>query len=363
MGQQETTKTSRDDKANERDSVTERYPETEPQKKKNRYRKPKPWDSDDIDHWKEVPFSEKDASGPFLEESSFATLFPAYRERYLRQVWPLVTQHLQKKGIACELNLIEGSMTVRTTRKTFDPFIIFRARDFIKLLARSVPVQQAARILYDDKLYCDIIKTSGFVRSRERFLKRRERLIGPNGSTLKAIELLTDCYVLVQGNTVAVMGDHKGLKLVRRIVEDCMQNIHPIYNIKKLMIKRELAKDPALAQENWERFLPQFKKRNQRRRKLKHDAGQRITQDKPYDPFPPPQQPRKIDLMIESGEYFLSEQEREQRRRAERRQQSEAVSAERRKERAKAWEPPSTEELAQAREKRRRILERAAETD
>ncbi len=49
------------------------------------------------------------------------------------------------------------------------------------------------------------------------------------------------------------MGPYKGLKTLRRVVEDCIKNVHPIYHIKTLMIKRELAKDPALVNENWDR--------------------------------------------------------------------------------------------------------------
>ena len=42
-----------------------------------------------------------------------------------------------------------------------------------------------ARRLFDEDTACDIIKIGGMVSSKPRFVKRRARIIGPDGSTLK----------------------------------------------------------------------------------------------------------------------------------------------------------------------------------
>ena len=333
------------------------------------HKKDKPWDTDDIDKWKvradassppspltavqiEAFTPADNAAGTFTEESSFATLFPKYREVYLREAWPLVTRSLKEHGIACTLDLVEGSMTVKTTRKTWDPAAILNARDLIKLLARSVPAPQvsvhlsavpppltaaqAVKIL-EDGTAADIIKIRSLVRNKERFVKRRQRILGPAGSTLKALELLTQCYILVQGNTVSAMGPYKGLKEVRRVVEDCMANIHPIYHVKELMIKRELAKDPALAGENWDRFLPHFKRRTLSKRRVPH----KVSEKKAYTPFPPPQQASKVDKQLESGEFFLGRQARERAQRERRVEEQRARAGEKRLERAGDFVPPT----------------------
>lgn len=185
---------------------------------------------------------------------------------------------------------------------------------------------------------CDIVKIRNLVRNKERFIKRRQRILGPNGSTLKALELLTDCYILVQGNTVSAMGSYKGLKEVRRIVEDCMANIHPIYHIKELMIKRELMKDPELANENWERFLPHFKKRTLSKRKKPLKITDKTK--KPYTPFPPPQEKSKIDLQIESGEYFLGKQAKERAAKEAREDRQRAKQTEKKLARQEEFVPP-----------------------
>lgn len=93
-----------------------------------------------------------------------------------------------------------------------------------------------------------------------------------------------------------------------------MQNIHPIYHIKEMMIKKELSKDEKLKDENWDRFLPNYKKKISSKK-----AGKKnINTKKEYTPWAPEPTKRKEDYLMETGEYFLSKDEKEQASKAQR---------------------------------------------
>lgn len=104
------------------------------------------------------------------------------------------------------------------------------------------------------------------------------------------------------------------------------------------MIKRELSKDPALAQEDWSRFLPKFRKSSNPSLKKP-----KITK-KDRQLYPPPQLPSKIDLMLESGEYFLSAEQRKVKELEQRKSEQEIKSSEKRVEREKAFVAPKETE-------------------
>ena len=269
---------------------------------------------------------------------------PQYREPYLKQVWPLVEAALGQSPffIDANLDLKSGKMIVSTNEKTFDPFIIVKARDVCSLMSRGITFEQAKRVL-DDGVFSDVIKIGNFVKDVERFKRRRQRILGPDGATLKALELLSNTYIFIQGKTVSVIGDVKGIKTVRSVIEDCMHNIHPVYHIKELMIRRELEKKPELSSEDWSKYLPQFKKNVKPKRKQKKPKVEK-KEKKPYTPFPNPIEKSKVDIMLESGEYFLNEAQKKDKRMKEVKEKQKEKVQEREKERSQKFIAPEDRE-------------------
>ena len=70
-------------------------------------------------------------------------------------------------------------------------------------------------------------------KSKQTFINRRSRIYGPEGVSLKAIELITKTKIIIQGSTVAIVGSENGVNRASEIITDGMKNnVHPVMNIK-----------------------------------------------------------------------------------------------------------------------------------
>ncbi|KAK9936766.1 hypothetical protein M0R45_013592 [Rubus argutus] len=170
----------------------------------------------------------------------------------LQKTWPIVESSLREYGVLCTLDLVEGNMTVSKTKGTQDEDIIFKAVDVLQLLSRSVPADWAIRILDCSSQY-EIIKIGyqegGFLRYiwdqtncsiavlllrpffDEQFLARRKLVI----SVLQGLLDLTGCGIFLKGNTIAVLGSLQGIKMITRIVGDCIaHDVPPAPRVRRL---------------------------------------------------------------------------------------------------------------------------------
>jgi len=257
----------------------------------------------------ELVFDEAQFKHPFLEKSSYRVVFARHRVEYLRSIEPFVRKACAPKKIEFAIDYEATTMEVSTTDATRDPYIVVKANDLIQLLSKGVPLEHAARALEDD-VFCEIIPTNLLCASEKAFERRRGRISDPK--TLKAIELLTKCHIFVSGKAACVVGNYRGLNDAKNILIACFENIHPVFEIKKLIIKRKLERDGE--EGDWDRFIPKIKKTHSKSR-AKPRKGGRLPEDV---------RPRKEDLARETGEYYASSANIEKdRAREERRQKRE----------------------------------------
>lgn len=217
-----------------------------------------------------VIFTEKDFKHQFVEKSSLVVYYPKYREKYIHQVSRYIIKALENKKLSCLINSDDRSIEISTNKHTRDPFIFIKGCEFVKLICKNIEVEIGMKVLEDD--FCgEIIDLKRYTTNEKVLERRRDRLIGKNSMVLKAIKMVSDCHVVITGKNVGVVGTYDGVTTVKQIVIDCVKNnLHPVYQLKKLIVKNNLEKDVEMKNEDWSQHVPEFKKKNQKKRKNVH---------------------------------------------------------------------------------------------
>lgn len=234
-------------------------------------------------------FDESKIKHQFIETSSFEVLFPKHREIYLKSIENFAIKACELKKIKFEIDYTKFIMKVSTTDKTRDPYIIIKANEMIQLLGRGVLLENAIKIL-EDGIASEIIPARLLCSTEKTFERRRERISNPK--VLKSIELITKTHVLISNKTVCIVGEYRGVYEAKNIIIKGFENIHPAFELKKLIIKRKLGKDNV--EGDWERFLPNIKKTHSKKKKIFRETGD----------MPEEIRERKEDKEMQTGEYF-----------------------------------------------------------
>ena len=121
-------------------------------------------------------------------------------------------------GIKIEVDT-EGEVLIYDDAETADPLMALKIIDVIKAIGRGFAPDRATR-LFDDDEYLEVVDLKEFVGGRNNQLSRiRGRIIGKDGKTRQIIEDLTDVYVTIYGNTVALIGNSVSLPVAKHAVE------------------------------------------------------------------------------------------------------------------------------------------------
>ena len=123
-----------------------------------------------------------------------------------------------RAGVTLDIDSKDGSVVVHE-EEAEDAFLAMRAAEIVKAIGRGFSPEHAFALLRDD-YYFNLMSITEYVGKKQNHVRRiRARLIGTEGKTRRLIEDLSEAYISVYGNTVAIIGDVWATDVARRAVD------------------------------------------------------------------------------------------------------------------------------------------------
>lgn len=217
------------------------------------------------DEIEEVNFAKEDFQNAFLEKSRFKMVFSSQQIEKIKKEEKNIKKVLKEYNLKMKVDYDDRSINIRTTGKTRDPYAIIDGKHLISLITRGVDLIHAKEIFDPNNTHL-ILNLQQFVKDKKVMVNRRDRLIGPKGDTLKALRMISDCFIQVEKKSVCVIGSYKSVILVEEFVKKCFTNYHPVHLLKQLIAKDECKNDKNKNDMDWSNFIPTVKKKVQKKK-------------------------------------------------------------------------------------------------
>jgi len=141
----------------------------------------------------------------------------------------------------CKILVDSSTGDVELQSEKSDALVFYKMEQVIKAIGRGFSPDHA-KLLLDDSIILDIINIKELGLKTERSIHtRKARVIGSQGTIRKFIEDSLDCYISIQGKTIAIIGETKHMRLAHEAIMRILKGSN-ISSVKKYIesTKKEL---------------------------------------------------------------------------------------------------------------------------
>ncbi len=128
------------------------------------------------------------------------------------------TKKAIEKKTSCRIEIDSDEGEIEITAKPQNAASFYIALNMIKAIGRGFSPERAF-LLMEHNNGLEIVSITDWVKGKKELATKRGRIIGKEGRAREEIEQKTDCFIAVQGKTIAIIGDFENLSKAKQAVE------------------------------------------------------------------------------------------------------------------------------------------------
>lgn len=125
----------------------------------------------------------------------------------------------RRLGVSVRVDSTTGSVTIEPMSPSTPVANLLKAKEYIDAIGYGFSPERAERVLEEDQVLV-VIDLKGYVGDSENHLKRiKGRIIGEGGRARRHLEEITDTYISVGENSVAIIGGYEEAEIARQAIQ------------------------------------------------------------------------------------------------------------------------------------------------